>query len=286
LPDEVIMSKVVLITGASEGIGRATAFAFARHGAKLVIAARTAETLKKTAIALEQELDAEVLMIPTDVTEPDQVKALVDAALHRFGQVDILINNAGLCMSGPFSATTLQQWQQIMNVNFWGYLHLIEAVLPHFLQRSQGQIINVGSFGGKMPLPGMTAYCASKYAVTGLTETLRLELGPQGIEVIGIHPGVVKSNFLKRAVFVDEIDAGDAASTASPTAPPLGSARAQIHAALNSVLVNQPEEVAAAILEASVHHKTDVVVGAAQLATGAYSLFPGLLTTLLQNANR
>jgi short-subunit dehydrogenase len=263
------MSGVVLITGASEGIGRASAFAFAKRGYRLALASRQEETLRQTALDLEQQLNAEVFILPTDVTLPDQVTHLVTQVLERYGNLDILLNNAGICMSGPFVETTLDHWQQVLAVNLWGYIHTIQAVLPHFLAKKKGQIINVGSFGGKMPLPEMSAYCASKYAVTGLTESLRLELRPQGIEVIGIHPGVVRSSFLNRAVFV-----GDTPKES----------RARIEESLEGWLSSSCEEVAEAILDASIHHKTDVVVGMAQWATQAYHVFPDLLTMVLQNA--
>ncbi len=258
------MADVVLITGSSAGIGRATAFAFAEQGSRLVLAARSQDPLKQVALELEQTLDAEVLAIPTDVTDPDQVQALVAKALERFEQIDIVINNAGICMSGSTVDSTLEQWQQVMAVNFWGYVHLIRAVLPHLLSRRQGQIVNVGSIGAKLPLPQMTAYCASKYAVNGLTESLRLELAGSGLEVIGIHPGVVQSQFLERAIF---------------TQPELG--RARMEAALTGPLASTPEEVAAAIVRACRQHESDVVVGAAQWAVGAYRLFPDLVTAAM-----
>ena len=268
------MAKVVLITGASHGIGKATARCFAQRGDRLVLAARTPEPLKQAAIDLEQELDAEVLALPTDVTEPEQVESLVDQALKRFDHIDILINNAGICASGPFADTTLDHWQQLLQVNFWGYLHTIRALLPHLLQRGQGQIVNVGSVGGKMPLPEMTAYCASKYAVSGLTEALRLELQPKGIEVIGVHPGIVRSDFLERAIFVGPEQSEEPVS------------KSQMQVALDSWLVSQPEEVATAILEACLEHKTEVVVGAAQWMTGAYALLPEPIRFLMQNTTR
>ncbi|MFQ3583693.1 MAG: SDR family oxidoreductase [Cyanobacteriota bacterium] len=279
------MVDVVLITGASEGIGRATAFAFARQGYRLALAARTPETLRQTAIDLEQSLNAEVLAIPTDVTQPEQVQSLVERTLDRYGHIDCLINNAGICLSGPFLQTTPDHWQQLMAVNFWGYIHTIRAVLPHMLKRKQGQIVNVGSIGGKMPLPHMSAYCASKYAVSGLTEALRLELKPQGIHVIGVHPGIVNSDFLKRAIFLDEpqsatsVNGHDASDTGSP-------AREQMEQALESFWVSQPEEVATAIWEAVRESKSEVVVGMAQWAVGAYALFPGLIGPILRNALR
>ncbi|MEN9225704.1 MAG: SDR family oxidoreductase [Thermostichus sp. HHBFW_bins_43] len=278
------MADVVLITGASEGIGRATAFVFARGGYRLALAARTTETLKQTAIDLEQSLNAEVLAIPTDVTQPEQVQSLVQATLERYGRIDCLINNAGICLSGPFLQTTPEHWQRLMAVNFWGYLHMIRAVLPDMQKRKQGQIINVGSIGGKMPLPQMSAYCASKYAVSGLTEALRLELKPQGIQVIGVHPGLVSSDFLKRAVFLDEVE-----PDASPNGKPQsagGQAREQMQQALESFWVSRPEEVAEAIWEAARQSKSEVVVGMAQWAVGAYTLFPGLVSPMLQDPPR
>lgn len=268
------MANVVLITGASQGIGKATARCFAQRGDRLVLAARTPETLKQAAIDLEQELDAEVLAVPTDVTIPEQVQTLVDQALQRFPQIDIVINNAGICASGPFTDTTLDHWHQLMDLNFWGYLHVIRALLPHLLQRGKGQIINVGSFGGKMPLPEMTAYCASKYAVSGLTEALRLELQPKGIEVIGVHPGIVQTAFLERAIFVGPDQGQEPVS------------KTQMQEALDSWLVSQPEEVAEAILKASLEHQTEVVVGAAQWVTGAYAVLPEPLRFLMQNTTR
>ncbi|MFS8897060.1 SDR family oxidoreductase [Synechococcus sp. R3-13] len=278
------MADVVLITGASEGIGRATAFTFARGGYRLALAARTAETLKQTAIDLEQSLNAEVLAVPTDVTQPEQVQNLVERTLERYGRIDCLINNAGICMSGPFLQTTPEHWQALMAVNFWGYLHTIRAVLPDMLKRKKGQIINVGSIGGKMPLPQMSAYCASKYAVSGLTEALRLELQPQGIQVIGVHPGIVSSNFLKRAIFLDEVRPASSPDSQAQTSG--GKAREQMQQALESFWVSQPEEVAEAIWDAARQSKSEVVVGMAQWAVGAYTLFPGWVGSLLQNVPR
>jgi short-subunit dehydrogenase len=169
-----------------------------------------------------------------------------------------------------------------MAVNFWGYLHTIRAVLPDMLKRKKGQIINVGSVGGKMPLPQMSAYCASKYAVSGLTEALRLELQPHGIQVIGVHPGIVSSNFLKRAIFLDE--GGPESSPDGQSQASGGKAREQMQQALESFWASRPEEVAAAIWDAARQSKSEVVVGMAQWAVGAYALFPELVGPLLQRA--
>ncbi|MEO0851980.1 MAG: SDR family oxidoreductase [Cyanobacteria bacterium J06648_11] len=284
------MTKVALITGGSAGIGRATARAFAGLGYRLAIASRTVEPLKQVAIDLEKQFNAEVLAVPTDVSDPEQVKHLIDTTLERYEAIDIAVNNAGICISGSFTSTTRADWEQVMNVNVWGYIHTAQAIVPHMLDRGSGQIINVGSFGGKMPLPDMTAYCTTKYAVTGLTEALRLELEPKGITVIGVHPGIVKTEFLDRAIFTgDRAAAAETASSESEpyaaTSPPhMGAQRLQMQRALDSFVAQTPEDVADAIVDASLTGKADVVVGLAQVATSAYQFLPGPMAALLKNA--
>ena len=177
-------------------------------------------------------------------------------------------------MTAPMAQTTLSDWQQIVNVNLWGYIHTIHALLPHFLERNRGTIVNVGSFGGKMPLPNMSAYCTSKYAVTGLTETLRLELEPKGIQVCGVHPSVTNSDFLERAVFRGE---GDYQAEQE---------RQQMGEMLQSPLASQPQDVAEAIWKAVKHPQAEVIVGSGAIATTLYKLAPGLSQWLMQGAIR
>ena len=210
------MSTTALITGASQGIGRATAFLLAQKGYDVVLAARQSNRLEAVALDIRAQ-GRQALAVPTDVTDFEQVNALVEKALDAYGKIDVLVNNAGICMTAPMAQTSLEDWQKILNVNLWGYIYPIHALLPHFLERKAGTIVNVGSFGGKMPLPNMSAYCTSKYAVTGLTETLRLELEPKGIHVCGVHPSVTNSDFLERAVFRGEED-----SDARASAPAVG----------------------------------------------------------------
>jgi short-subunit dehydrogenase len=128
--------------------------------------------------------------------------------------------------------TSLEDWHKVIDLNLWGYVHTIQALLPQFLARGAGTIVNVGSFGGKVPLPYMTAYCTSKYAIAGLTETLRLELEPKGIQVCGVHPSVTKSAFLERSIFrgQDEQETNER--------------QQRMAQMLESPLASQPEDVA------------------------------------------
>lgn len=267
------MAPTVLITGASQGSGKATALLFASKGYDVVLAARQADRLE--AVAQEvQNLGRSALAVSADVGDFQQVQTLVNKALETFGAIDILINNAGICLTAPMEKTSLNDWQQIMDTNFWGYVYTIQAILPHLLERKTGAIVNVGSFAGKMPLPQMTAYCASKYAVTGLTETLRLELAPKGIHVSAVHPGVINSNFMERAMFRGEDESETEAR------------RQQMSKLLESSWVSKPEDIANAIWDAVKNKRSEVVVGPTFLATEAYRLFPGLMQWIMtQNVN-
>lgn len=258
------MADTVLITGASGGSGKATAILFASKGFDVVMTARQPEKLAAAAAQVQREGNS-VLAIPADVGDVQQVRSLVQKALDTCGKIDVLVNNAGICVSGPMEQTTAEDWQQLMNTNFWGCVNTIQELLPHFLERKTGTIVNVGSIGGKMPLPQMTAYCASKYAVTGLTETLRLELAPQGIHVAAVHPGVINSDFMDRAQFRDRTEAAAELR------------RQQMSEMLKSDWVSQPEDIAKAIWDAVKNKRNEITVGSAFLASEAYRLFPGLM---------
>ncbi|NEP15519.1 MAG: SDR family oxidoreductase [Leptolyngbya sp. SIO4C1] len=262
------MTLTALITGASQGTGRATALYFAQRGYDIAIAARSADRLNQVADEI-RSLGRQALAIPTDVSQPDQVAALVEKTLAALGSVDVLINTAGICLTGPVQSTTLEDWHQLVDTNFWGYVYTINALLPHLIERQQGAIVNVGSFGGKLPLPQMTAYCASKYAVTGLSESLQVELAQHNIHVALVHPGVINSSFMERAQFRGEGDQ---------------QARDRMANMLKSSWVSQPEDIAQAIWQAVVHKRSETVVGPATLATEAHRLFPGLTRWALRAA--
>ncbi|NEQ30269.1 MAG: SDR family oxidoreductase [Leptolyngbya sp. SIO4C5] len=265
------MTKSVLITGASQGSGRAAALLFAEKGYNVAIAARQLERLEAVAAEIRAKGQA-AIAVSTDVSEAAQVEALVEKALAQFGHIDVLVNNAGICLTGNVDEMTLADWHQLIDVNLWGYIHTLHYLLPQMVQQGSGVIVNVGSFGGKMPLPNMTAYCTSKYAVTGLTETLRLELADKGIHVAAVHPGVINSSFMERAKFTGSDEQAAAQR------------RDRMSEVLSQSWVSQPEDIAQAVWQAVEQRKAEIVVGPAAIATEAYRLLPGLTQWALGKA--
>lgn len=264
------MTLTVLITGASQGIGRETALLFARQGYDVVLAARQADRLEAVAQEI-QRLGRTALAVPTDVKDPEQVQNLLQKALVQFTTIDVLINNAGIYISGPVEEFSLEDWHQAIDTNLWGYIHTIQALLPHFLERGSGTIVNVSSIGGKVPIPYLVPYSTSKYAVTGLTEAMRSELEPKGIQVAGIYPNLIRTNFLERAIFRGK-DREDQQSR-----------RQQVEQILKVPLVEKPQDVAAAIWEAVAHKRSEVVVGSAKATTAAHRLFPNVMQWVTRN---
>ncbi len=190
-----IEDKVVVITGASSGLGEATARHLAERGATVVIGARRVDRIK----ALAAELIAtgsEVVAVETDVTDRDQVKTLVDTAVERFGRIDVLLNNAGIMPLAPLERLKIDEWDRMIDVNVKGVLYGIAAALPHMKARKSGHIINVSSVYGHVVDPGATVYCATKHAVRALSEGLRKEVKPYNIRTTIISPGAVSTELL------------------------------------------------------------------------------------------
>jgi len=258
------MASTVLITGASQGIGKATALLFAHKGYDLVLAARQAERLATVAQEV-QTLGRAALAVPTDVRDPDQVNILVHKALEHYSSIDVLVNNAGIYVSGPVEQFSLSDWHQVVDTNLWGYIHTIQALLPHFLERGSGTIVNLSSIGGKVPTPYLTPYCASKFAVTGLTQALHSELKPKGIHVCGVYPSLIKSSLMERAIFRGKDDQDTQAR------------RSQLNKVLSTPVIEKPEDVAKAIWDGVKHQRSEVMVGSANLSQAVYGLFPSLM---------
>jgi NADP-dependent 3-hydroxy acid dehydrogenase YdfG len=183
-------SKVVLITGASSGIGEATARLLARKGHRLVIGARRTDRLEALATQLNGE-GGTVEFTSLDVTDLDDVQAFAGLALEKFGRIDVIVNNAGVMPLSPLEALKIDEWNQMIDVNIRGVLHGIAAALPVMKKQGSGQVINVSSIGGHATFPTAAVYCATKYAVIAISEGLRQE--NTDIRVTVISPGVTTS---------------------------------------------------------------------------------------------
>lgn len=194
-----IRNKSILITGASSGIGRCTALALANAGSKLVLIARRAKPLQD----LETTIRAQggyAVAYPGDITAPGVVSGAIQCCLHHFGRIDILINNAGVGFFGTIEQTAEEDLDRMLNVNLKGAFHGIRAALPAMLAQGHGHIINVASTAGRRGSPYVGAYCASKFALVGLTESLRTELLGSGIHVSLVCPGATQTEFFQSAV--------------------------------------------------------------------------------------
>jgi NAD(P)-dependent dehydrogenase (short-subunit alcohol dehydrogenase family) len=181
--------KTILLTGASSGIGRAAALRFAGYGARVVLAARSQAILEEIAAAIKNK-GGEACAVATDVTDPEQCQRAVAAAVAAFGGIDILISSAGLSLRGYFEGTRLEVLERVMRVNFFGTLYCTHFALPHVKLR-RGSLIAVSSLSGKRGIPSYALYGASKFAVYGLYESLRLELAPAGVHVGVLAPAYV-----------------------------------------------------------------------------------------------
>lgn len=185
-----IQGKVILITGASSGIGEATARMLAQKGAKVVLGARRTDRLERLVAEIRES--GEIAMArQLDVTQRDEVQAFVDAALNDFGRIDVIINNAGVMPLSPLAALKVEEWDRMIDVNIRGVLHGIAAVLPIMHKQGRGQVINVASIGAHSVSPTAAVYCATKYAVWAISDGLRQE-SPE-IRVTTISPGVTES---------------------------------------------------------------------------------------------
>jgi len=190
--------KVVVITGASSGIGKALAMEFASRGARLVIAARNEANLVEAKDDVKKA-GAEVLAVPTDVSNEVDCKYLIDRTLDKFGGIDVLINNAGISMRALFESTEIAVIKQLMDINFWGTVYCTKYALPHLLE-SKGNLVGVSSIAGYKGLPGRTGYSASKFAMHGFLETLRIENMKKGLHVLIACPGFTASNIRNTAL--------------------------------------------------------------------------------------
>ena len=201
-------NKVVIITGASSGIGRALAIEMARRGANLILAARQFVSLCELSAQLEKDFDIRALAVQADVSVEEDCKSLINQANLTFGKTDVLINNAGVSMRALFNDLDLSVLKNLMDVNFWGTVFCTKYALPEIL-KTGGSIVGVSSIAGYRGLPGRTGYSASKFAMNGFMESLRTELLKTGVHVMVACPGFTASNIRVAALSKDGSSHGE-----------------------------------------------------------------------------
>ncbi|MBW4538585.1 MAG: SDR family oxidoreductase [Myxacorys chilensis ATA2-1-KO14] len=196
------LNKTIVLTGASAGIGRSLALMLAHQGANLALAARNQTALEDVVRACT-EAGGKAIAVPTDVTQPKDCQQLVEKAIAAFGQIDLLINNAGISMLTPFDQVTdLTIFEQVMQVNYLGAVYCTHFALPH-LKASRGLLVAISSLSGKTAVPTRSGYVASKHAMQSFFDTLRIELQGTGVDVLVISPGFVATDIRQRALGAD-----------------------------------------------------------------------------------
>ena len=193
-------NKIVLITGASSGIGKQTALEFAKKGANLILVARRKDKLELVAKELEK-FHTIILVCQCDVSNKDQVKEMSKTVLEKFGTVDILVNNAGFAIFGSVSDLSIDEIESQMETNYFGMIYCIKNFLPTMLNKKSGHIVNVASVAASFGLPGIASYCASKFAMLGFSEGLKHELKNTGIGITVVSPIMVRTNFFDHSSF-------------------------------------------------------------------------------------
>jgi len=255
--------KVIVITGATSGIGKALVYEFSGKGAKCVMGARNHKKL--TEIAEDIKLKGgEIAFSQTDVSNEIDCKNLILTAIEHFGKVDILINNAGISMRALFVNVNLSVLKQIMDVNFWGTVYCTKYALPHILEQ-KGSIVGVSSIGGIKGLPARTGYSASKFAMVGFLECIRIENLKKGLHVLVAYPGFTASNIRNTALSADGSQQGE-----SPR---------------NEQKMMSAEEVAAHIYKAVKKRKNTITLTTeGKMIAFLNKVFPGLLDKLVYNS--
>lgn len=255
-------NKVVWITGASSGIGEATAYQFAKEGAKLILSARREDELlrvkKNTSLP-----DNQVFILPIDVEKIDEIPQKAKLAIEHFGKIDVLFNNAGISQRGSVIETDMAVYEKIMNLNFFGVVALTKAVLPAMQHQKSGHIAVTSSISGKLSTPMRSGYCASKHALHGFFDALRSEVYQDNIGVTLICPGYIHTNISLNAVAADGSKFGKMDE--------------------NQANGMSPEECATRIVDAIYKNKQEVYMGGKEVL-GVYlkRFFPKLLSKLVR----
>jgi short-subunit dehydrogenase len=266
-----LRGKTVLITGGSRGLGLVLAREFLGHGSRVVICARDEDELDRAFRELSQT-GGHVLAVPCDLTIRTQIQRMVEEIHDRFGGIDVLVNNAGTIAVGPVNLMELRDYQDAMQSNFWAALYTILAVLPEMRRRGEGRIVNISSIGGKISVPHLVPYDASKFALVGLSGGLRAELKQDGITVTTVCPGLMRTGSPRNADFKGQHRLEYAWFSISDALP---------------FVSMSAERAARQIIAACRRGDAEVVLGLpAKVATTVHGLFPGLTADILGLVNR
>lgn len=263
--------KTVLITGGSRGLGLVMARQFADEGAKVAICARDGVELERARKDLS-ERGAEVLATVCDVREQKEVEQMIENVRRKFGRIDILINNAGVIQVGPLEVQTQEDFEDALNVHFWGPFYTMQAVIPEMRERGEGKIVNIASIGGKMSVPHLAPYCASKFALVGLSGAMNVELKKDGIDVTTVCPGLMRTGSHVNAVFKGKNEHEFAWFSVSNALP------------ISSV---SAETAAAEIIRACREGKAEAIISIqAEVAAKMNQLFPELVSDIAGLVNQ
>jgi short-subunit dehydrogenase len=266
--------KVVLITGGSRGLGLALARSVAQRGARLAICARDEGELRQAESDLRR-FTSDVIALPCDVSDASAVKSLMEAIIRHYHQIDVVVNNAGVIQVGPYHTMTLEDFENAMNVIYWGTVHTTLAVLPHMLRRGEGRIVNVTSIGGKVSVPHLLPYSCAKFATVAFvafSEGLRAELSGSGVKTITIAPGLMRTGSFLKAKFKGDNEREAAWFAAAASLPGISMSAQR---AVNQIVAATECGAAERILSLP-----------AQMLGLFHGLFPGLIADILGLVNR
>jgi NAD(P)-dependent dehydrogenase (short-subunit alcohol dehydrogenase family) len=270
-PEYDFRGKVVFITGGSRGLGLILARGFAERGARIAICARNGGELMRAKEDL-QTRGAEVFQTVCDVRNQSEVNNAVEAVRNHYGQIDVLVNNAGVIQVGPLENQTQEDFETAMAIHFWGPYYMMNAVLPEMKSRADGRIVNVSSIGGKIAVPHLAPYCASKFALVGLSSAMRAELAKDNVFVTTVCPGLMRTGSHVNAVFKGQKEKEYAWFSIGNALP------------VSSI---NGERAAEQIIEATQRGDAELIISVqAKLAAKAGALFPELTADVTGLVNR
>ncbi|QJX48953.1 SDR family NAD(P)-dependent oxidoreductase [Hymenobacter taeanensis] len=266
-----LAGRVVLITGGSRGLGLILARQAVAEGARVAICARDAEELERARLELTQD-GGQVLALVRNLTDANDVHTLVREVREQLGSIDVLVNNAGIITAGPLDHIELRDYEDSMDTHFWAPLHAMQAVLPDMRRRGEGRIVNIASVGGKVAVPHLAPYCASKFALVGLSEAYRAELKQYGVLVTTVCPGLMRTGSARNAIVKGQHKKEYASFIIADSLPGLS---------MNA------DSAGRQIWNACRRGEAEVILSLpAKLLSGFHGLFPGTTADVLSWVNR